>query len=320
MGRSIWGTFLAGALAIVWVGTSASFGASAATAGDLRVAENDHTVTITHKRQLVVEYQFNPVPFKPYVKQLLSPAGVNVLRDAPHDHLHHHALMFAVAADGVNFWEEAPQAGKQVHRSMNGILGSAHPLASLVAFTEQLDWMSAPNQIILQEQRKIGIYNEKDASLLTWRTQLTPAAGKSEVKLTGSHYFGLGMRFVESMDKGGKWIYPQEKPAAEVVRGDERLVRSDWCAYTAKADGKEVTVAMFDHPDNLRHPAYWFTMANPFAYLSATTNLWKEPLMLKSGQTLNLRYGVAVWDGTVDPQQIEKLYQRWVQLTSEQIQ
>ncbi|MHC4656117.1 MAG: DUF6807 family protein, partial [Planctomycetota bacterium] len=56
------------------------------------------------------------VPFKPYVQQLFSPAGVNILRDAPADHLHHHALMFAVKVNGVNFWEETPTAGKQLHK------------------------------------------------------------------------------------------------------------------------------------------------------------------------------------------------------------
>ena len=43
---------------------------------------------------------------KPYADQLFSPAGVQVLRDSPLDHKHHHGLMYALAVDGVNFWEE----------------------------------------------------------------------------------------------------------------------------------------------------------------------------------------------------------------------
>ena len=34
--------------------------------------------------------------------------GENLLRDAPHDHLHHHALMYGIRVNGVNFWEETP--------------------------------------------------------------------------------------------------------------------------------------------------------------------------------------------------------------------
>ena len=53
---------------------------------------------------------------------------------------------------------------------------------------------------------------------------------------------------------------------------------------------------MFDGPKNPR-PALWFTMKDPFAYMSATVNLWKEPMELKESMTLT--YGVAVWDGVI---------------------
>ncbi len=97
------------------------------------------------------------------------------------------------------------------------------------------------------------------------------------MKLDGHHYYGLGMRFLTSMDSGGRFFNSSKQPG-EVVRGSERLVAAKWCAYTAKADGKPVTVAIFDHPSNPRHPNKMFTMTPPFAYLSATLNLWKEPL------------------------------------------
>jgi hypothetical protein len=88
-------------------------------------------------------------------------------------------------------------------------------------------------------------------------------------------------------------------------------VAAKWCAYTAKADGKRVTVALFDGPTNPRHPNKIFTMSPPFAYLSATLNLWKEPLVLKAGETLKLNYAVALWDGDIAAAQIESLYRSW---------
>jgi hypothetical protein len=71
---------------------------------------------------------------------------------------------------------------------------------------------------------------------------------------------------------------------------------------------------MFDDPKNPRHPAKMFTMSKPFAYLSATLNLWKEPMELKCGAELDLCYGVAVCDGKLGAAGIEKLYQRWLTL------
>jgi serine protease Do len=68
---------------------------------------------------------------------------------------------------------------------------------------------------------------------------------------------------------------------------------------------------MFDHPQNPRHPATFFTMTKPFAYLSATLNLHKEPLKVVSDKPLVLRYAVAVWDGKVETEQIDKCYRQW---------
>jgi len=55
-------------------------------------------------------------------------------------------------------------------------------------------------------------------------------------------------------------------------------------------------------------------LATPFAYLSTTMNGWTEPIILKAGKPVDLRYGVALWDGEVDPATVEKLYQRWLKL------
>ena len=57
---------------------------------------------------------------------------------------------------------------------------------------------------LLREVRKLAFYRGGglDATLLTWSTRLEPGADKSEVKLGGSHYYGMGMRFVESNGQG----------------------------------------------------------------------------------------------------------------------
>ena len=75
-------------------------------------------------------------------------------------------------------------------------------------------------------------------------------------------------------------------------------------AAQGKVDGKPVTVALFDHPDNPRYANRIFTMNIPFAYQSLTLNLWKEPLTIEAGKTLRLTYGAAAWDGILSRQQI----------------
>ena len=289
--------------------------------GGIRTQSTDSNVVVMDGDRPVLEYVCGKELFKPYVKQFLSPNGVNFLRDNVADHIHHHGLMFAVGIDGVDFWSETKTSGREVHRSFEAATAGAVAGERKVAgLAEHLDW-AAPGQDkpLAGEIRSITVHTGSvggtplGATLLTWRSVLQPAEGRASVKLSGSHYFGLGMRFLKSMDGASDFFTSKGKVDGNVVRGDERLTPGAWCAYAAEADSKCVTVAMFDSPGNPR-PVLWFTMAKPFAYLSATVNLYREPLVIEADKPLTLRYGVAVWDGKVGADVIEKLYRRWLEL------
>jgi hypothetical protein len=287
----------------------------AARGGSLSATKDPSTIKITADGKPLLEYRFAEMPFKPYAAQLYSPAGVAVLRDSPADHKHHHALMFALAADKVNFWEEAAGAGTQASRSVKVQEGVERPGMPSAMFRQVLDWMRPGDELpLVTELRTLEVLEVADptATLVTWGSRLTTPRGRSSVELSGAHYFGLGMRFVESMDHGGRFFNAGELEG-EVVRGTERLTPIRWCAYAATVGDRPVTVAVFDRPANTRHPARMFTMTAPFAYLAATLNLWKEPITLGSGAPLDLVYGVALWDGTIPPVEIEALYRRWAQ-------
>ena len=280
----------------------------------MRIAMEANSVSVHQGKRSLLCYRYDDVPFKPYVQQLYSPGGINVLRDAPHDHLHHHALMYAIAVDGVNFWEEQTEPGRQLHKRFSDMRIGKNGDKLQAGFSEQIDWINPRSrELLLKERRTIRVCRLGDvkATLLSWQSSLAVPSGKKSMTLTGSHYFGLGMRFLESMDKGGEFLNAAGQ-AGDVVRGAERLARADWCTYTAKADGKTVTIAMFGHPENQRHPTHWFTMTTPFAYLAATLNLHKEPLEVISDKPLELRYAVAVWDGRIDKSRIDQVYRRWV--------
>jgi len=275
----------------------------------LDITSDQSVVSVKLGDQPVLEYQYVGNPKKPYAKEWFSPRGVNVLRDAPHDHLHHHGLMFAVAVDGVDFWSENEKCGHQKHVRLTGVEPYSRHGLSWGTFTQHVDWLGPDGETpLLEEDRTIDSCRLPDAgaTLLIWRSRFDVPSGKPSVTLSGSTYFGLGMRFVQSMDKGGRFQNADGKSGVEGTND----ARSAWCAYSAAADGKPVTVAMFDCPANARYPATWFTMDSAFAYLAATLNLSKEPLVIESGEPLEQRYAVALWDGHVDSERIEKLYRQ----------
>jgi hypothetical protein len=257
-------------------------------------------------KSLVYRYEDNGL-FKPYVQQLFSPGGVNVVRDNVPDHVHHHGLMFAVAVDGVDFRAEAPANGHEVGVAFK----EGNP------FGQKLEWRKPDSgDVLAREQRVIAAScsGEPKATELTWRSTLEAPKGRAKIALTGSHYFGLGMRFPESMDNSAVFSNAEDVQG-EIVRGDERNFEAAWCACTGTVEGKPVTIAMFNHPTNAR-PATWFTMAKPFAYMSATLNLHKEAMTVDAAKPLHLCYGVAVWDGTVSRNVVAAQYGEWLKRTN----
>ena len=169
-------------------------------------------------------------------------------------------------------------------------------------------------EILLVENRtiKLDIPKNMNTRILTWTSELSLPDGKESAELGGNHYHGLGLRFIHSMDKNGEFFTAGNKQG-EIFRGEERLIPDSWCAYTATAEGnRDVTVAMFRGPKNPGDNTVWFTMKTPFAYLSATKAWHEKPHVLKSGETLSLVYGVAVWDGRVAPDKVDKIYRVWM--------
>ncbi len=305
-----------GAAAVTLLAVLMAGAAPASAEPGLRCEKGKATLAIFAGDRLLVRYQFLANPYKPYVDRFVSPGGINVVRDSPADHKHHHGLMFAISVDGLNFWEEHQTPGKQVDRGTSPVTIDREAGLQRASFTQKLDWIDPRNDALyLQEERVLEVYqaDDLDASLLSWQAALAVPAGKSSVTLTGHRYFGLGVRFLQSMDDAGHF---QNADGKTGVAGTN-LVRSAWCAYTARADGKLVTLAMFDHPRNPRHPAKWYTMGErpgEFAYLANTLNLKQEALVLPAGAPLEVRYGVALWDGEVDAGRIDRVYQRWLAL------
>ena len=295
-------------IAVVLICAAQSFAQSGS-----RVIFDSKTIEIQAGAETLLSYRYGNVGFKPYIQKLFVPGGPNILLDSPSDHVHHHALMFAIGIDGIDYWSELADCGKQEVVSVGDVKINSRELMETASFSQQINWIKPKTaETIVTEVRTIeaGLCVEKAMTLVTWRSVLKAAPHGNEVTLSGDHYFGLGMRFVRSMDAGGEF-FNADRVKGKIFRGSERLLRSRWCAYTAKVDGSLVTVAMFDSPGNPRHPAMWFTMEKPFAYLSATLGLHEKTLKLAPGEQLDLTYGVAVWGRKVSAETIEEVYRKW---------
>jgi len=290
----------------------------------LEIVRDGERISVKHGDHLLLEYKYGGVPYKPYVSRLISPAGDNVLRDAPSDHLHHHGLMFAWRVNGVNFWEERAGSGREIHTQWRELRiatveageDSDDAFSEQAILREKLRWEGPTGKTLVDEERVITVpyAAEGDPRVITWQSTFVVAEGGTDVVITGTSYNGLGARFPKTMDTGGHF---QNEAGGVGVEGTNQK-RATWCAYTANlAADKPVTIAMFDARGNPRHPTKWFTMDKPFAYLSGTQNIKLDPIHLRSGHPLTVRYGVGVFDGAADRETLNDSYTAWQQLPAE---
>lgn len=259
---------------------------------------------------VVAIWQKTPKPNKPYIAQLFAPGEkpTQLLDDSPPDHFHHHGLMFALGVDDTDFWAEKNinNAGLQ-----NVLETTATPAGD--GFTQHLRWLATDGSPLLEETRRVRVRaTGKGADAvhwLDWESTITPADGRDQVRLSGHHYYGLGMRLLPAWSNQSEFIW-QDASTSRPVRGDEKITPGEWCAARLTTDEHPVSVWMIAHPSNPRPPR-WFTMGKPFCYLSATLNLDKEPATLAKGEAWTLRYSIALLSSPVNHAKLTDLASAW---------
>ena len=261
----------------------------------------------------VLVYAFGTNQFKPYVRELHGLNGVNVLRDAPADHLHHHGLMYAIRVNGVNFWEERDEPGiqKSVRLLDRGTRCDARGRPQ-AAFTHLIHWVSSVSEAgpLLVERRRITVTVDEAAGevALRWQGAFEVGRGADKVKLHGSAYNGLGLRLPEAFDHTAKHINSANAPYTPEQKWDVTAAR--WSAVSHAVEGREVMMALFSRSSNKGEPRF-FTMLNPFAYLSVTQNLEKQPLEYSMGDSFAVDYLLTVYSEQKSSQFLNERQQRW---------
>jgi hypothetical protein len=253
---------------------------------------------VSHHGQPLLRYVFNPRQYKPYVAEFSAPGGRNLLRDAPSDHLHHHALMYAIKVNGLNFWEEVSGNGvERVVETSASVTDRAATLRQTIHWVAPQDAFLADTTpaALLVEQRTlvVTVDQEQDEAALRWTSQFEVGGKTNTVALEGATYFGLGVRFQQELDPIAEHFNSDGKPDLSDTKQD--VTPHDWCAVAFDRPGAPATFAMFGHPANPRGQATWFTMKRPFAYVSATQALDKEPLVYHAGDKFQVDYLVTVY-------------------------
>jgi len=275
---------------------------------------------VRYKGQKILVYAFATNQFKPYVRELYTLRGENVTRDAPPDHLHHHGLMYAVYVNGVNFWEERGTPGVEKHVEIPLQHAMLDPRGVPTAqFLEVIHWLVPTNgavsdvfeNILLAESRNLTVtVDEANQEVaLRWDSQFRVGRKAAKVSIHGPNYDGLGIRLPESFNHVAKFQNSADQPYT--AKDTHDVTTAKWTSVSGQMDGRDVMLVMFGCAANARGDTAFYTMLDPFAYLSATQALDKQPLEYAAGDNFNLSYLLTVYSENKTREFIQSRCERW---------
>ena len=137
----------------------------------------------------------------------------------------------------------------------------------------------------------------------------TPLPGEPGGQSWGG-YAGLSLRF--SGDLADRVAMTSDGPIAEAGwREDRYRGRHEALDYSALFDGKTAGIAILDHPSNPRSPTPWYVIRSAEMSFFTPALLCYEPLTLRAGERLTLRYRVIVHEDRWDAARLKAEYRRF---------
>lgn len=257
---------------------------------------------------------------KPFLHPIRTAAGKVISRGYPfdpqpgdsRDHEWHRGVWWGHGdINKHDFWREQ---GRQKTSLL--VVAGKPKLRPVAAMLEAQMEMRIPSGEVIGHVEQLYAFQKLEREVWITAT-ITVAADKGQSLTFGdTDDGGFAFRLNESFrqDKGARLINSDGLETTEKIWGKP----ARWIDYSARIDGEETGVAMFDHSGNLRHPTGWhargysLAAANPFALGSfAKDKSQRGAYTLEAGQRMKLRYAIVIHTGPVTADSIEAMYRRY---------
>lgn len=303
-----------------------AFLAAPAAVAQVKITPAEDHIAIEIAGQPFGDLLFGPNVWKPYLWPLRSASGKIVVRHFPmvkdvpgetHDHNHQRGLWFGHGeVNGYDFWAPDPlnRPNPKFGRISLVKVVSTKSGKDAGSLTVIFDWKDPAGKVLLTENRTMTFRADPKLRIVDVDLTLT-AKDKVVFGDTKEGTFGLRLAAPLQEEKGtGHMVNAQGAEGEKAVWGKP----SDWVDYFGTLDGEQLGIAIFDHPQNPRHPVRWHARgyglfaANPFG-LGAFTGDKSEngALTIEPGQKLRFRYRVVIHAGDVNSAHIGDLYKEW---------
>jgi hypothetical protein len=281
--------------------------------------------------RLLTEYYFKDVP-RPFCYPLIGPGEAAMTRDFPmktttresRDHPYHRSFWFAHGdINGQDFWSEIKNFGKTVHCEFEQVQSGK----DVGVIKSRNKWVTSDGKVVCTDERTLRFYRPSEGDERIIDFDITLRASEGEVTLGDTKEGTLALRLTETMRVAGrdKDHRGHIVNSAGVRDGQAWGKRADWCDYYGPVDGKIVGAAIFDHPQNPRHPTWWHVRdyglfaANPFGQ-NEFENLHKPTagnLVILAGEPRTFRYRLLLHAGDEQQGKVAQKYQEYLKSASE---
>jgi len=274
----------------------------------------------------------------PYLYPILMPDGTPLTRDFPmkdtpgedHDHPWHRSLWFAHSVvNGVDFWNEgtgdigrSPKAKGRIEH--DALIEAAGGDVGVIRARNR--WVAPDGALVCTDETALRFRSAPaDARMIDFEVTLRALPGRP--LLIGDNKDGtLALRLAQWMTLPHKYQKKDLPGAGHIVTStgardaDAWGQRADWCDYFAPHDGRIFGVAIFDHPQNLRHPTWWMARdyglfgANPFGrhdYEHREDQPHLGDYTIPAGGSFTLRYRLVFHYGDPSAAHVAELYRAY---------
>ncbi|HEY7120319.1 MAG TPA: PmoA family protein [Tepidisphaeraceae bacterium] len=258
---------------------------------------------------------------RPFAYPVYAADGQAVTSDQevtnPKEHPHHRSFWVAQGSvNGVDHW--ANKGHHQRHIGFDKVEGDT--------IVERLEWEGATPDAptLLKETRTLRFFALDDGTrgidLTVVFTPTKDAVTFGDTKEAGIVAVRMSPEIGNS-EKGAKHRDGVLTNSAG-AHGEKAIwgKPADWCDESGMIGGKPYGVAIFDHPDNPRHPSRWHTReyglhaANIFGlhdYDPKNTPKGAGDLTLEPGKTLTFKYRVLFHQGDAASAKLDERYKEW---------
>ncbi|MBI4556727.1 MAG: PmoA family protein [Candidatus Hydrogenedentes bacterium] len=314
---------------------------------DIKKQEGRDVLEVRIEDKLLTAYYYSNDQKKPYLWPLNAEGGVTVTRDWPmgekmttQDHPHQKSFWTAYGnVNGADCWTEGENSGYQ--HSDDVTFGSGDAYGWIYA---KNTWQDKEHKSVLSEEREYRFYTTGSADPNGWIeakktvqkqeqnptvTQFADFRARGRlidvtVKLTAAYGDALfkdtkegglvGFRIRDDItEKAGQGIITNAGGGKGMAACWGKP--SEWCDYSGAIEGTGMRgVAVFDHPDNFRHPTCWHVRdyglmgANCFGLAAFTNGAQNGDHTLKSGESLTFRYRIYVHSGNAEDAKVADRY------------